>query len=101
MALPKKTSFLAFAVFVAGFLFSGFFHFSPTTHAVGAIVDGDLIRAQGSFDVWIVKIKVAKKFKRLILNPDIFNSYGHLKWENVKDVSLATLVEYKTSNLFI
>jgi len=101
MALPKKTSFLAFAVFVAGFLFSGFFHFSPTTHAVGAIVDGDLIRAQGSFDVWIVKIKVAKKFKRLILNPDIFNSYGHLKWENVKDVPSATLAEYKTSNLVI
>jgi len=63
------------------------------------IVDGDLIRANGGIDVYIVKIVGAKKFKRLILNPDIFNQYGHLKWENIKDVDSSVLDEYTTSTL--
>ena len=71
-----------------------------------AIVDGDLIRAINGFDVYIVKIvpstssgQVEKKFKRLILNPDIFNQYKHLKWENVKQVSQEILDQYTTSDL--
>jgi len=63
------------------------------------IIDGDLIRAQGTLDVYIVKIVGAEKFKRLILNPEIFNQYGHLKWENIKDVDQAVLDEYIVSDL--
>ncbi|MCG2809564.1 MAG: hypothetical protein L6275_04485, partial [Candidatus Portnoybacteria bacterium] len=66
--------------------------------------DGDLIRnpnAEDStkFDIYIVKIVGVKKFKRLILSPSVFESYGHLKWENVQDVSQATMDEYIISNL--
>jgi nitrous oxidase accessory protein NosD len=63
------------------------------------IIDGDLIRAEGDMDVYIVKIMGDKKFKRLILNPAIFNQYGHLKWENVKDVSQEIVNQYITSDL--
>lgn len=63
------------------------------------IVDGDLIRAQGTLDVYIVKIVGDKKFKRLILNPEIFNQYGHLKWEDIKDVEESIIDNYSTSNL--
>jgi hypothetical protein len=51
------------------------------------IVDGDLIRVENNADVYIVKLISGKQFKRLILNPEIFNQYGHLKWENIKTVS--------------
>ncbi len=63
------------------------------------IIDGDLIRAENDIDVYIVKLVGEKKFKRLILNPEIFNQYGHLKWENIKDVNSAVLDEYMTSDL--
>jgi len=65
------------------------------------IKDGDLISASDSFDIYIVKLKSNKQFKRLILNPAIFNSYAHLKWENVKTVSQSTLDQYQFSDLVI
>lgn len=65
------------------------------------IRDGDLIKTADSFDVYITKIKGSKKFKRLILNPAIFNSYGHLKWENVKTILPTALDEYKLSEFVI
>ncbi len=65
------------------------------------IIDGDLIKTADSFDIYIVKIKDARKFKRLILNPKIFNSYGHLKWANVKTVPPSMLAEYKLSEFVI
>ena len=65
------------------------------------IIDGDLIRVDGTLDIFIVKLINGKKFKRLILNPDIFNSYGHLKWEAVKDVSEEIVGEYAISDLVI
>lgn len=67
----------------------------------GAIVDGDLIKTATSFDIHIVKLIGNKKFKRLILNPDIFNSYGHLKWENVKTVSQTVQDSYVLADLVI
>lgn len=65
------------------------------------MLDGDLIRVRNTFDVYIVKIIGAKKFKRLILNSAIFNSYGHLKWENVKDVLQGMADNYILSDLVI
>ena len=50
-------------------------------------------------DIYIVKITGSKLFKRLILNPTIFESYGHLRWEDVISVSPQTLNQYRTSDL--
>ena len=76
------------------------------------ILDGDLIRnsdAKGpsQFDVYIVKLinpsagsgQAAKKFKRLILSPHVFESYDHLDWNNIKLVDTATINSYTTSNI--
>lgn len=63
------------------------------------IIDGDLIQAMSSIDVYIVKIVGEKRFKRLILNPAIFDSYGHLRWDKIKKVPNFTLDQYTTSNL--
>jgi len=66
--------------------------------------DGDLIRNPNvedltKFDIYIVKIVGDKKFKRLILSPHVFESYEHLKWEDVQDVNQATMNKYTVSNL--
>src|SRR3989338_7149954 len=79
---------------------SGVAYFAPVAGAA-AIVDGDLIRATGTLDIYIAKLVGAKKFKRLILNPEIFNSYGHLSWSKVMDVTAATVAEYTNSNLVL
>lgn len=63
------------------------------------IIDGDLIRAQGGIDVYIVKLINNKQFKRLILNPEIFDQYGHLKWENIKTVSQTEMDNFIISDL--
>lgn len=72
---------------------------SETTTPTVALTDGDTIRLTGGIDVYIVKIVGTKKFKRLVLNPQVFTSYGHLKWENVKSVDQATLNAYTTADL--
>lgn len=74
---------------------------TPTGQVLGAqkFADGALIRAKGDIDVYIVKYVGDKQFKRLILSPAVFKSYGHLKWENVIEVDKATLDSFTTSNL--
>lgn len=60
--------------------------------------EGNLIRATGDNDIFIVN---EYGYKRLFLNPAIFNMYGHLGgWENVKTVSPATRDAFKTSPYF-
>jgi hypothetical protein len=63
------------------------------------IVDGDLVKTSDNPDVYIVKLVGAEKFKRLILNPEIFNQYGHLKWENIKEISQTEIEQYIVSDL--
>ena len=68
------------------------------------IIDGDLIRnpnAEGiaQFDIYIVQLINNKKFKRLILSPKVFLSYGHLDPNNVIEVDQATMDSYVTSDL--
>jgi hypothetical protein len=65
------------------------------------VTDGALVKTADSDDVYIVKIIGSKMFKRLILNPAIFESYGHLSWSNIITVSQATLDSYTTSNMVI
>ena len=67
--------------------------------ANAAIVDGDLIRATGTFDIYIVKLVGSEMYRRLILNPDIFNQYGHLSWANVQDVAQSVVNQYTDSQL--
>ena len=62
------------------------------------IVDGDIIQCQSSddqFAVYVVKIVGNKKYIRHIVSLEIFNHYGHLKWENLKQVD--SLSEYSLS----
>lgn len=62
------------------------------------LTEGDLISATGDPDVYIVS---AVGFKRLFLNPAIFDMYGHLGgWAAVKEVSGATRDAFETSLLF-
>jgi len=94
--IPKKISIalILCAVFVA----AAFFIISAdSVHA--AVADGDLLKSPLNPDVYIVKIYGGKRFKRLILNPDIFNQYGHLKWENIQLASEDTLASFVTSDL--
>lgn len=53
------------------------------------IIDGDIIQCKTSdnpFAVYIVKIVGDTKYIRHIVSVEIFNHYGHLKWENLKQV---------------
>jgi len=60
--------------------------------------EGDLIRAQGDFDIFIVN---QYGYKRLFLNPAIFNMYGHLGgWNKVKTVTKATRDAFVTSQYY-
>jgi len=69
------------------------------------ILDGDIIQCQSSdnpFAVYIVKIVGDTKYIRHIVSLEIFNYYGHLQWENLKqvealdDYSLSGWVRYNT-----
>ena len=70
----------------------------PTTMAKPEDYDlkeGDLIRAAGDFDIFIIN---QYGYKRLFLNPAIFNMYGHLGgWDKVKSVVPATRDAFVTS----
>ena len=70
----------------------------PIAHAT-TFADGDLAREADEFDVYIVKLVGDKMFKRLILNPDVFNMYGHLKWTDIQVVDDGTLTAYTVSEL--
>ena len=78
--------------------------------ANAAVVDGDIVSATAAFvdadgntyqayDVFIIKIVGSKTFKRLVLNPQVFTSYGHLKWSNLKKLSATEVAGYTTSAL--
>jgi len=73
------------------------------------VYDGDLISSNAtnsdgtptlaSLDVYIAKVVGAKKFKRLILNPQVFNSYGHLSWGSIREVNQSVMDAFTTSAL--
>jgi len=63
------------------------------------INDGDIVKTADSFDIYIIKLKNGKKFKRLILSPNVFKSYGHLKWGNLKTISQTEMDKYVISSL--
>jgi micrococcal nuclease len=63
------------------------------------IPNGAVIRTANNPDVYIVKYSNGKDFKRLILNPKVFQSYGHLKWENILTVDQNTMNSFNNSDL--
>ncbi|MEA1937009.1 MAG: hypothetical protein U9N04_02775, partial [Patescibacteria group bacterium] len=78
--------------------------FTKLSEFSDTIINGDIIRnpnAEGvaQFDIYIVKTINNEKFKRLILSPHVFESYGHLKWENIKLVDQDTINSYAISSL--
>jgi len=63
------------------------------------IKEGSIIRAKDGIDVYIIKYIGNKKFIRLILNPSVFRSYGHLKWEDVIEVEREVIDSFVISSL--
>jgi hypothetical protein len=61
--------------------------------------EGDIVKAADNFDVYIIKYKGDKQYKRLILSPSVFRSYRHLRWENIQVIAQAQLDSFTTSNL--
>ena len=53
--------------------------------------DGSLIRARGDYKVYIVK----GNYKRWIQTAEIFNAYGHLRWEDIIEVEPEELNNYQ------
>ncbi|MDD3007163.1 MAG: LamG domain-containing protein [Candidatus Pacebacteria bacterium] len=69
------------------------------THSPLTLNEGDMVKTPNNFDVYIIKYKGGNQYKRLILSPSVFNSYQHLRWENIKTISQEQLDLYTTSNL--
>ncbi|MDP3901600.1 MAG: hypothetical protein Q8Q37_01320, partial [bacterium] len=78
---------------------SGIAAFAPMAVMAATINEGDTIRVANTFDIYIAKYVGSKMFKRLILNPEVFNSYGHLSWDAVKTVTQAEMDSFTTSEL--
>ena len=76
-----------------------FLHIHPTHAQLQDIQNGDLIQVQGLNDIYIVKRTNNKAFKRLILNPTIFNAYPTFNWNNIKRVNQETFNAIITSDL--
>ncbi len=64
-----------------------------------SIPEGAVIKTVHNPDVYIVKYKNGKQYKRLVLNPQVFESYGHLKWENILTVDQAIMNSFVVSDL--
>ena len=74
------------------------------------VYDGDLISSNAtnedgtptyeSLDIYIAKVvSDTETYKRLILNPQVFDSYGHLNWGDVMEVSPTVMDSFTTSDL--
>src|SRR5680860_92287 len=66
---------------------------------INQIPEGAVVKTSDNPDVYIVKYKNGKQFKRLVLNPQVFESYGHLKWENILTVSQSEMDSFVVSDL--
>ncbi len=78
---------------------SGIAALAPMAAMATTINEGDTIRVANTFDVYIAKYVGSKQFKRLILNPEVFNSYRHLSWSAVKTVTQAEMDSFTNSDL--
>jgi len=82
------------------FVLSGMFLVSTMSIAETInILEGAIIKTADNPDVYIVKYKNEKQFKRLILNPQVFESYGHLRWEDILTVDQSVMDSFIVSDL--
>ena len=77
---------------IVGILFA--FNANATT-----IPEGAVVKTANNPDVYIVKYKNGKQFKRLVLNPQVFESYGHLRWENILTITQTEMNSFTESTL--
>ena len=63
------------------------------------ITDGAIVKTADNPDVYIVKYQSGKRYKRLVLNPQVFQSYGHLRWEDLLTIDQAIMNSFTTSDL--
>lgn len=78
-------------------LFAFLFAFNANA---STIPEGAIVKAPSSPDVYIIKYSGGNSYKRLILNPKVFESYGHLKWSNLITISDEELAyQYINSDL--
>lgn len=113
MSLKKKTlkkaismvTALTTIVWLSGVsMFAISMNVASAAIADGALISSNATNSDGtptlaSLDVYIVKLVGSKKFKRLILNPQVFNSYQHFNWNSVQEVAQSVVDSYTTSNL--
>lgn len=85
---------LSFAVIVWSL---GLFALTASVASAATLNEGDIIRGPDGIKVYIIN---NNGYKRHIFNPEVFNMYGHLKWENIKSVDQTTLDSYMTSDLY-
>jgi len=104
-AKKKFKQFLSVALTLTTTLvLSGLTMLVPVAPAANAaLVEGSLIKTADAPEVYIINDKAHGSYlgwKRHIFNPEVFNMYGHLKWENIQIVSQAVLDSYETSDLY-
>jgi len=63
------------------------------------VPEGAIVKTVNNPDVYIVKYNAGGQYKRLVLNPLVFQSYGHLKWENLLTISQSEMDSFDTSSL--
>jgi len=67
--------------------------------SASTIAEGAIVKTADNPDVYIIKYNAGNQYKRLVLNPQVFQSYGHLKWENLLTVSQSELDSFVNSDL--
>ncbi|MCK5413474.1 MAG: hypothetical protein KAI57_03820 [Candidatus Pacebacteria bacterium] len=63
------------------------------------IPEGAVVKTANNPDVYIVKYKNGKQFKRLVLNPQVFESYGHLRWADILTITQSEVDSFTESSL--
>ena len=79
-------------------LVASFVSVVPSSKAM-TIPEGAVVKTASNPDVYIVKYKNGKQFKRLVLNPQVFESYGHLKWEDILTITQSEMNSFTESTL--
>ncbi|MDX1608028.1 MAG: hypothetical protein R3251_02370, partial [Candidatus Spechtbacterales bacterium] len=67
----------------------------PASDVSVTLPEGALVRAEGDEKVYIIK----GKYKRWVQTAEIFNMYGHLRWEDVITVAPEVLEDYTESTV--
>jgi len=64
-----------------------------------AVSEGDLVKTPDHYNVYVAKYINDKRFRRVIANPNVFNSYKHFSWKKIKMVPSNEINYFETSDL--